>query len=93
MLIPEAVVYRGENFPVTKTHSRMIVMSDHFRGEYIRYSAGGIGRRDLMIAVVGQDILVIPANPDHDADYILPAPFPTFDAALAHIALLDSLAA
>ncbi len=91
MLIPEAVVYRGENFPVTK--NTQAFESDHFRGEYIRYSAGGIGRRDLMIVVVGQDILVIPASPDHDADYLLPAPFPTFDAALAHIALLDSLAA
>lgn len=91
MLIPEAVVYRGENFPVTK--NTRTLESDHFRGEYIRYSAGGIGRRDLMIVVVGQDILVIPANPDHDADYLLPAPFPTFGGALAHIALLDSLAA
>lgn len=91
MLIPEAVVYRGENFPVTK--NTQAFEGDHFRGEYIRYSAGGIGRRDLMIVVVGQDILVIPASPDHDADYLLPAPFPTFDAALAHIALLDSLAA
>lgn len=91
MLIPEAVVYRGENFPVTK--NTQAFEGDHFRGEYIRYSAGGIGWRDLMIVVVGQDILVIPASPDHDADYLLPAPFPTFDAALAHIALLDSLAA
>lgn len=90
MLIPETIVYRGENFHVTK--NTRALESDHFRGEYIRYSAGSIGKRNLMIVVVGQDILVIPSDPDHDADYILPAPFPTFDAALAHIALLDSLA-
>jgi hypothetical protein len=91
MLIPEAVVYRGENFPVTK--NTQAFEGDHFRGKYIRYSAGGIGRRDLMIAVIKNKILVIPASPDHDAEYILPAPFPTFDGALAHIALLDSVAA
>lgn len=91
MLIPDAVVYRGEKFPVTK--NTWALPGDHFRGEYIRYSAGGFGKRDLMIVVVSDDILVIPSNPDHDADYLLPAPFPTFDGALAHIAVLDSLAA
>lgn len=91
MLIPETIVYRGERYPVTK--NTRTFESDHFRGEHIRYSAGSIGWHNMMIVVVGQDILVIPADPDHDADYILPAPSPTFDAALAHIALLDSLAA
>lgn len=91
MLIPEAIVYRGERHPVTE--NTRTLESDHFRGEYIRYSAGSIGKHNLMIVVVGQDILVIPADPDHDADYLLPAPFPTFGGALAHIALLDSLAA
>lgn len=91
MKIPKTFTYRGEHFSFSNGGTSE---ADYFRGQYISYSAGALGKNKVMIAVMESgEILVLPGDMDDDEGYILPPPFPTFEAALAHIAMLDSLAA
>lgn len=91
MKVPDTFTYRGEHFSFSSGGASE---ADYFRGQYISRSAGTLGKSRVVIALMeGGEILVLPGDMDDDEGYTLPPPFPTVGAALAHVAMMDSIAA
>lgn len=91
MQVPDTFTYRGEHFSFSSGGANE---ADYFRGQYISRSAGALGKNRVVIALMKSgEILVLPGTVDDDKDYTCPPPFPTVEAALAHIAMMDSITA